>query len=62
MRRNELFRNLATAAAAVSTMALLVALAEVAVRTRAGYLITSDPADMTALIDRGGGTAHVVPL
>jgi hypothetical protein len=36
--------------------------AEAAVRTRAGYLITSDPADMIALVDRGGGSTHVVAV
>lgn len=34
--------------------------AETAVRTRAGFLITSDPGDMNALLDRAGATTHVV--
>ncbi|MGI8575987.1 MAG: twitching motility protein PilT [Egibacteraceae bacterium] len=36
--------------------------AEAAVRTRAAYLITSDPDDMAALLNRGGGHAHVVTV
>ena len=34
--------------------------AEAAVRTRAAFLLTSDPGDMTALLDRAGSTTHVV--
>lgn len=36
--------------------------AEAAVRTRAALLVTSDPDDMIALIDRAGGTSHVVTV
>jgi phosphatidate phosphatase APP1 len=36
--------------------------AEAAVRSRAGFLITSDPDDVTALIDRGGGATHIVTV
>jgi len=36
--------------------------AEAAVRSRAGFLITSDPDDMAALIDRGGGATHIVTV
>jgi hypothetical protein len=34
--------------------------AEAAVRTRAAFLVTSDPGDMTALLDRADSTTHVV--
>ncbi|CAN5331311.1 hypothetical protein BH23ACT9_BH23ACT9_23160 [soil metagenome] len=36
--------------------------AEAAVRTRAAYLLTSDPGDMHALIGRGGGGTHIVTV
>lgn len=36
--------------------------AEAAVRMRADYLITSDPADMAALIEPSGATTHVVSV
>lgn len=36
--------------------------AEAAVRTRAAFLVTSDPDDMTALLDRSGSTTHVVTV
>jgi len=36
--------------------------AEAAVRTRAAFLVTSDPGDMTALLDRAGSTTHVVTV
>ncbi len=36
--------------------------AEAATRSRAAYLVTSDPDDMTALIERGGGATHVVSV
>lgn len=35
---------------------------EAAVRTRAAFLVTSDPRDMTALLDRAGSTTHVVAV
>jgi hypothetical protein len=35
--------------------------AEAAIRTRAAYLITSDPDDMRALLDKGEGRTVVVP-
>lgn len=44
-----------TDASAVDAM-----VAEAAVRTRAAFLLTSDPGDMTALLDRAGSTTHVV--
>lgn len=44
-----------TTASAVDAVA-----AEAAIRTRAAFLVTSDPDDMTTLIDRGDGTTHVV--
>lgn len=37
-------------------------MAEAAVRTRAGYLITFDPQDMTTLVDHGGETTHVIAV
>lgn len=36
--------------------------AEAAVRTHAAYLVTSDVDDITTLIERGGGTTHVVSV
>lgn len=36
--------------------------AEAAVRTRAAFLVTSDPDDMTALLVRAGSTTHVVTV
>lgn len=36
--------------------------AEAAIRTRAAYLITSDPDDMRALLDKGEGRTVVVPV
>lgn len=36
--------------------------AEAAVRTRAAFLVTSDPDDMTTLLDRADGTTHVVKV
>lgn len=36
--------------------------AESAIRTRAAFVVTSDPDDMTALIERGGGATHVVTV
>jgi hypothetical protein len=36
--------------------------AEAAVRTRAAFVITSDPGDMTTLIDRGRGMSHIVTV
>ena len=36
--------------------------AEAAVRTRAAYLVTSDPDDMNALLDRGTGRTVVVTV
>ena len=35
---------------------------EAAVRTRAAFIVTSDPDDMTALLDRAGSTTHVVTV
>ena len=46
-----------TAASAVDAVVV-----EAAARTRAAFLVTSDPGDMTALLDRAGGTAHVVTV
>lgn len=36
--------------------------AEAAVRTRAAFLLTSDPGGMTALLDRAGSATHVVKV
>lgn len=36
--------------------------AEAAARTRAQFLVTSDPDDMTALLNRAGATTHVVTV
>jgi hypothetical protein len=36
--------------------------AEAATRTRAAFLVTSDPTDMTVLLDRAGSTTHVVTV
>lgn len=36
--------------------------AEAAVRTRAAFLVTSDPEDMAALLDEAGSTTHVVAI
>lgn len=36
--------------------------AESAARTRAAYLVTSDPDDLTALLDRGDAPTVVVPV
>jgi hypothetical protein len=46
-----------TAASAVDAV-----VAEAALRTRAAVLVTSYPGDMTALVDRPGGTTHVVTV
>lgn len=45
-----------------SASAVDAVVAEAAVRTRAAFLITSDPDDMTTLLDRGGSTADVVAV
>ena len=47
----------ATAATAVDAV-----VAEAAARTRAAFLVTSDPDDMTALLDRAGATTQVVTV
>lgn len=36
--------------------------AEAAARTRAQFLVTSDPDDLAALLDRAGATTHVVAV
>ncbi len=36
--------------------------AEAAVRTRAAYLVTSDPSDMTALLEETGPGTHIVTV
>jgi hypothetical protein len=36
--------------------------AEAAVRTGAAFLVTSDPGDMTALLNRAGSATHVVTV
>lgn len=46
-----------TAASAVDAV-----VAEAAVRTRASFLVTSDPGDMAALLDRAASTTHVVTV
>ena len=46
-----------TAASAVDAV-----VAEAAVRTRAAFLVTSDPDDMTTLLARAGGATHVVTV
>jgi hypothetical protein len=46
-----------TAASAVDAV-----VAEAAARTRAAFLVTSDPDDMTALLERTGSTTHVVTV
>lgn len=46
-----------TAASAVDAV-----VAEAAIRTRAAFLVTSDPDDMAALLDRAGEATHVVTV
>lgn len=36
--------------------------AEAVIRTRASYVVTSDPHDLKALIEHGGGHAHIVTV
>jgi hypothetical protein len=62
--RLPLARSRAAAALRQGTEASAVdaVVAEAAIRARASYLVTSDPADLAALLDRGGGTTHVVAV
>lgn len=36
--------------------------AEAALRNRAAYLVTSDPLDMSTLVERGNGATHIVTV
>lgn len=50
----------ATSGSAVDAVDAVVA--EAAVRTRAAYLLTSDPGDLQELIRHGGGGTHIVTV
>ena len=45
-----------------TTSAVDAVVAEAAARTRAAFLVTSDPEDMTALLERTGATTQVVTV
>lgn len=55
-------RTAASLRQGTSASAVDALVAEAALRTRAAYLVTSDPDDMAALFDRAAGGAHVVAV